>query len=399
MELLDRIREAWDDLRGTQKEQLEASVRQSNVEQPVESSADHVHAVPPRESADPLSVGAPSDQTESVLRAAVANAIEELERYTGRRFDEGRLNEGRHYEDHSSYREITGHMDMGMEEDLRAYSLEVAVGKHVNEFRLETVTDDIATYNHQPTGNRIHVDSSGILYEKQDGEELTMTTRAAVLRAYQEPSPELSATLSADHREAWVPLEKELGFRGADAFDHYGKRGDVHIYGTEWMESKWQLGLDSKGQFYDVSGDGPATPISREDALRNVHFEPTFYTPAELHLREAVGNSVVPDLQRDPYPAKGETIQSYEYLPTGSSIHIDSEGKFYNAQRGVITRDEALSAMNDTKMTFLSPMASPPPYAPSGAPGYEGLPHQVAPELATSETPFQSTSQQQAISL
>ena len=340
MALIDRFREASEELRGARKEVQEtASVGQSDRDSPMQAARDNGASTT---SAEGVDVHRPGHQNPPRIIL-------------------------------SDY-----HYDPPRDEEWHR-RLEGSVGpKHEQEFLFQKETGDIYTYRHDSTGNHIHVDSKGNFYDLEDGIEPTLTTRPEVLRAYQEPSPEVAATLNAEHREKWVPLEKEIGFIGADAFSHYGNIGDIQVYGKEVVDSKRLIGLDDKGEFYDVDRSGSAKPISRFDALAYVGVEPSFYTPEERNLREAVGNEKAPDLLS--YNRSGD-IESFHYVPTGSAIHLDSEGKFYNADRQIITRDEALSTMHLVQGDGLRSIAPAPTYTPE----HEGVSHRVAPEMSMSQ--------------
>ncbi len=406
MALLDRVREAWEDLRGTHKEEQEtASVGQSVADSPMQWAKDYKAAATPGEAVEPVALD--RDTAGNIATLALDSEPARLKRVENM-LDHGSTENAPTVDRPGSQdpaltfqdRPRTAQDEMWDEQyrfDERNLRVEASVGpKHDREFTFEKETGDIYTYKHDPTGNRIHLDSKGDFYDVQEGEEPTLTTRAEVLRAYQEPSPEVAATLSAEHREKWVPLEKELGFTGADAFNHYATRGDVQVYMTEVNDSKRLIGLDDKGEFYNVDKNGKGGPISRDEALYHVHIEPSFYTPAERSLREAMGNDVTPDLLR--YERSGN-IQSYQYAPTGGAVHIDSEGKFYNADRETITRDEALSTMHTVGGDGLRSIAPAPAYAPIGASEYEGVPHRVATEIPMSQGPVQQAVQEQSISM
>lgn len=412
MALIDRFSEALEDLRGARKEEQEtASVGQSVADSPMQWAKDYKAAVTPGESVEPVTLdrgavgnlatlaldseparlkrvenlldhgsteNAPTVDQTGRPNASAGQAVLEFPKQAAQ--DHPRTNLDDHYYD-------------GFYDDKRNWRLEGSVGpKHEQEFSFQKEIGDIYTYKHEPTGNQIHVDSKGNFYDIQEGKEPTLTTRAEVLRAYQEPSPEVAASLSADHREKWVPLEKELGFTGADAFNHYGTRGDIQVYGREVEDSKRLIGLDDKGQFYEVERSDSGRQISRFEALNHVRIEPSFYTPEERNLREAVGNENAPDLLR--YDKSGD-IQSYQYTPTGSAIHLDSEGKFYNAERQIITRDEALSTMHRVEGDGLRSIAPAPAYSPE----HEGVPHRVAPEMPISQGTVQPAVQEQSISM
>ena len=335
---------------------------------------------------EPSPVAAPTDQTESALRAAVATAIADLERYTGRSFDQGRSVSTNYPDDV---------WDDMFKDDQQKWALEKAVGKHQAEFRFEKEDGDIVTYKHA-SGERIHIDSNSDFYQVQDGKEPTLTTRAEVLRAYQEIPSEVTATASPELLKKWAPLEKEVGFTGADLFSHYSTRGDVEVYITRVEERKRLIGIDDNGQFHDVNKEGHGGIISREEALAQVGMQPSFYTPGERTLREVVGYERIPDLAR---LDKTDDIQTYQHATTGGTVHIDSEGKFYNPAREVISRDEALSTLDQGGGNNLRPIAVARDHVPAGPSEAEGIPHQVAPELTTNRGSVQPAATEQSISM
>ena len=395
MALIDRIRDAWDDLRGTPKEEQETtSVRQS--------------------AGDPPSVAALPYETDSALRASHSSAFTELEQFVQTRTDGSKQPENeplvvlREIERPSSAEASLPSQDRPrtilddlyetqLRDDERNWRLEHAVSPgHEHEFHFVKETGDIDTYKHLPTGNHIHLDSKGDFYDVQEGKEPSLTTRAEILKAYQELPPEVAATLSADHREKWIPLEKELGFTGADDFSHHSTRGDIQVYMTEVNDRTRMVGLDNKGQFYDVSNDGAGEPISRDQALFHIGVRPSFYTPAEYNLREAVGNENTIDLVRN---GKSGDIVSYEYTPTGGSIHLDSDGKFYNIDRQIISRDEAVSTMQVPTEGGREHIAAAPAQAPSGSAEHVGVPHANVSEMPLSQGTVQPAVQEQFISM
>ncbi len=407
MALIDRVREAWDDLRGTRKEEQEtSSVGQSVADSPAQWARDYKAAVTPGESVEPVA-----------LDRGFAGNVATLALVS----EPARVNRVENFLDHGSTENApiverqndqipyapaqeafkaapesqakSAPWENYEEQNLR---VEHAAGKHYLEFTFEKETGDIYTYKHDATGNRIHLDSKGDFYDVHEGKEPTLTTRAEVLRAYQEPSPEMSATLTDDHRQKWVPLEKEVGFTGADSFHHYETRGDIQVYMTVADDSKRMIGLDDKGQFHSVDQNSTGLPVSRDEALYHVQMEPSFYTPAERSLREAVGNENTSDLLE--YSKNGD-IRSYEYLPTGGSLHLDSVGKFYNADRQIVSRHEALSTMQVAPGGGLQYIAPTPAQAPGGSPEYVGVPHTAVSEMPLNHGPVQPAAQEQSISM
>ena len=403
MALIDRVREVWDDLRGTRKEEQEtASIGQSVGDSLVQSTRDYAPAVNPREYEEPVSLAAQSNQTDSAVRVARPSALEERDQYMEGMPDGYKQVNNASALDRADSRspDVTyvprpAYEDTMSEQynyDVSEWRLQDAVGyKHSSEFKFEKELGNLDTYKHDPTGSRIHLDSNGNFYDVQEGKEPTLTTRAEVLKAYQEPTSEMAAAFTPEHREIWVPLEKELGFTGADAFHHYGTRGDVQVYMTYVEDSKRLIGIDDKGQFYDVNKGGHGGLISREDALEHLRLEPSFYTPGERTLREAVGFENVPDLVRD---GKSGNIQSYQNTNTRGHLHLDSDGKFYNSELQVISRGEALSTMqtvggDGTRSIALARAA----YAP------EEVLNRVSPEMPRSQGTVQPAVQEQSISM
>ena len=355
MGLIDRVREVWDDLRGTRKEEQEtASVSSEPARlKRVENILDH-GSTANAQTVDPYFVA--RQEVQPALQA-VAD-----EHYRGRLDIVQRTHE---IEVSSQVAHRTG---LPLEVVRHAVSdvlldayvehkegvserLNAAVGEdHSSEFRFRGKQGEVWTFEHPQTEQMVHLDSRGNFYDLETGQAPGLVSRQEIVDRFQR-TPEVAIQQeTADHRQQWEPLERAVGYHGADKFEHYSQRGDVSIYRQVVEEQDRFIGQDSKGRFYDVDQREytPLERISREAALERVSDPVHFYTPPEptpthtdwSRLEQAVGRENAID-----FTFKGKTagIQSYQNDHTGNQVRLDSAGQFHNAEQQPIAREAALA--------------------------------------------------------
>ena len=349
MAIMDRFRDAWEDLRGIPKEQQEpALVERSAAEYRPPSTEEVRRAV---------------DELFRSARQELQPALQTLadERYQGRL---DLLPAAQELQVVTQVAERSGiPVDVARvaasEVITEAYKQQVqgesqrlsaAVGeKHADEVTFREKTGEVWTYDHHATGQQVHLDAKGKFYDIEEGQTPKQISREEILGRFQN-TPESASADPEDHRRKWEQLEKAVGYHGADRFEHYAQEGNVHIYRQTIEEQDRFIGLDSKGRFYEVdqSDFNAIARVSRESALRTVEDSAHFYTPAEAtpthkdwsRLEQAVGKENAVN-----FTFRGEAVgvQTFEHDQTGGHVRLDPAGQFRNAEHQPIARDVALA--------------------------------------------------------
>ena len=359
MALMDRLREAWDDLRNNHKEQQEpVLIEPSGHNGPVHSTRETASAVDPSEV---------TEKNVQDIYLAAKREVEPVLQSVAEEHYRGRLDlVGEEHEFEVVYevaertglplemvREATSDVLLDAYIDQKRVSserLDPAVGEeHSNEFRLREKDGEVWTFDHRPTGQQIHLDAYGGFHDLEEGRPPTAVSRDEILERFQK-TPESAQLETQDHRRQWETLEKAVGYQGADNFEHYSQQGDMSVYRQEVEERDRFVGLDSKGRFYQVdqSSFTPIARISRDEALERMDAPANFFTPAEptpthkdwSRLEQAVGQDNATD-----FTFRGESsgIQNYQHDSSGNHVRMDSAGQFHNAEGQPITREAAIA--------------------------------------------------------
>lgn len=203
MALIDRFREAWEDLRGTRKEEQETvSVRQSVADSEMQWAKDSKAALTPGERVEPVAlVDRKSGEdlylaAKSEVQPALQNVADE--HYRGR-LEAVPMTQETHVA--SQVAERTGYpvevvRVAASDVLLDAYTqhiqgeaqrLNAAVGeKYSDEFAFREKQGEVWSFTHQATGQQIHLDAKGNFYDLEEGQSPKPITREEVVNRFQQ---------------------------------------------------------------------------------------------------------------------------------------------------------------------------------------------------------------------
>ena len=277
------------------------------------------------------------------IRAAHWERNGEISAMSARNYAE-RLTESVYYHPERTPQEHISALQPTAEDRRRWEPLIESVGViRANDYRWINETGDVQTYQNWGTEKDLHVAKTGQFYDRNDNpisrEEALENVRLSTSKAPTQNSQGQSDNAEA-HRRAWEPLEKAIGNQGADQYRHYGERENIQIYGRVIEGQKVTLGIDDKGQFYDLGQREKPAPVSREQALEATRYVPMERMAAPRDTLERVMGTE--EAKSFTWKQISEHIHSYEHADTGKHLHLDSKGQFYSQDRQPITKEIAI---------------------------------------------------------